>query len=392
MRRRCSRFSPNTNDRLGRLFRARFGATPRLFWAPGRVNLIGDHIDYCGGTVLPMPIQYGTSVAVCLTQTGTVRAISTNFAEPIELRHGPSAELPRGSWGRFVKGAIAVLADEGVAIPGADILVGGDIPGSGLSSSASLTVGLIYALSHSANRPLAPLQLALAAQRVEHEFVGVQCGLMDQAVIALAPNGSALLFDCAGHSFRTIAVDDASVSFVVVDTGRARQLVDSAYNARLSETRAAAAALEVEHRVLANVDLRTFEARRARIHDPTVLRRARHVVTESARVDRAATALETRDWSALGRALSESHASLRDDYEVSCPELDVLADALERQPGCYGARMTGAGFGGSVVALIETARVGSAVAGATAAYQQRFGNAPRAFVAESRGGVRSIDG
>ena len=138
-----------------------------------------------------------------------------------------------------------------MTIDGVDMLVGGNIPGSGLSSSASLTVGLIYALSQAANRPLQPLQLALAAQRVEHEYVGVQCGLMDQAAITLARTGAALLFDCAEHRYTTIAVDDATVRFVVVDTGRARQLVDSAYNARLNETREAAAILGVEAQMLA---------------------------------------------------------------------------------------------------------------------------------------------
>jgi galactokinase len=374
------------------LFRARFDATPRLCWAPGRVNLIGDHVDYCGGTVLPMPIQYGTFVAVRLTDTGTVRAVSTNVQEPIELRCGVPGALPHGSWGRFVEGAIEVLNREGVSIAGADILVGGDIPGSGLSSSASLTVGLIYGLSHAANQPIPPLQIALAAQRVEHEFVGVQCGLMDQAVIALAPRGAALLFDCAGHRHRALAVNDASVRFVVVDTGRARQLVDSAYNARLNETQRAAGALGVEHHALAAVDLASFETHRARIHDQVVQRRARHVVSESARVARAATALESRDWPTLGSVLSESHASLRDDYEVSCPELDVLAAALQSQPGCYGARMTGAGFGGSVVALIETARIESVLRASASEYERRFGKVPRAFIAESHGGVRSIDG
>ena len=142
MRRRCSRFSPSTNDRLGDgCVPRRFGATPRLFWAPGRVNLIGDHIDYCGGAVLPMPIQFGTIVAVRLTRSGAVRAIEHELrrAGRIDVAGRGPQTLPRGSWGRFVKGAIAVLADEGVEIPGADVLVGGDIPGSGLSSSASLT-------------------------------------------------------------------------------------------------------------------------------------------------------------------------------------------------------------------------------------------------------------
>jgi galactokinase len=376
-------------------FRAHFDATaldaaPQVYWAPGRVNLIGDHIDYCGGAVLPMPIQFGTTVAVRLTNSGRVRAISTNVPDVIDLQYGARATLSRGSWGRFVAGALDVLSREGVDINGADVLVGGDIPGSGLSSSASLAIGLIYALATASNRSLAPLQLALAAQRVEHEFVGVQCGLMDQAVIALASPGAALLFDCVDHGHRAIAIDDPTIRFVVVDTGRARQLVDSAYNARMNETRAAAAALGVAH--LARVAPDVFEARKTLIRDGVVQRRAQHVVTESGRVTRAAAALDSRDWFALGRAFSESHASLRDDYEVSCPELDALAHALEAQPGCYGARMTGAGFGGSVVALVDAAQVDSALAAASATYSQRFGVVPRAFVARSLGGVRSIDG
>jgi galactokinase len=375
-----------------REFRARFDGAPQLFWAPGRVNVIGDHVDYCGGPVLPMPIQFGTSIAVRLTDTGLIRAASMNDPEPIELRRSARSALRHGSWGRFVDGAISMLEREGACIAGADILVGGDIPGSGLSSSASLTVGLIYALSHAANRPLAPLQLALAAQRVEHEFVGLQCGLMDQAVIALAQPGAALLFDCSDHRHRSIALNDAAVRFVVVDTGRARQLVDSAYNARFAETRAAAGSLGVEHRLLATVDIGDFESRYTRIPDPVVQRRARHVVSEAARVVQAAAALEVRDWPVLGRALSQSHASLRDDYEVSCPELDALAEALERQPGCYGARMTGAGFGGSVVALVDAAHVDSVLSAASETYRQRFGSTPHAFVAESLGGVRSVDG
>jgi len=375
-----------------REFRARFDGAPQLFWAPGRVNLIGDHIDYCGGPVLPMPIQFGTSVAVRLTDSGLVRAKSMNDSEPIEFRIGAPVALPHGSWGRFVEGATSVLAHEGVRIGGADILVGGDIPGSGLSSSASLTVGLIYAFSHAANRPLAPLQLALSAQRVEHEFVGVQCGLMDQAVIALAQPGAALLFDCSNHRHRPIVLNDTAVRIVVVDTGRARQLVDSAYNARFAETRAAAGSLGVEHRLFATLDVGEFESRCTRILDPVVQRRARHVVSESARVARVAAALEARDWPMLGRALSQSHASLRDDYEVSCTELDALAEALESQLGCYGARMTGAGFGGSVVALVDAECVDSVLGSASATYRQRFGSTPRAFVADSLGGVRSVDG
>src|SRR5262245_2656441 len=180
-------------------FRDHFGATPSVFWAPGRVSLLGDHVDYCGGAVLPMPIQFGTSVAVRLRKDGRVRACSANEPARIDCRVAELADLPVGHWGQFVRGAIAVLADVGIDSKGADVLVDGDIPGSGLSSSASLTVALIYAFSRLAGASLPALPLALLAQRVEHEYVGVQCGLMDQAVIALAAPDSALWFDCVDH-------------------------------------------------------------------------------------------------------------------------------------------------------------------------------------------------
>lgn len=373
-------------------FFARYAATPQVFWAPGRVNLIGDHIDYCGGTVLPMPIQFGTTVAVRLNDDARVRGSSLNFPEVIDVARTNVSTLPVGSWGRFLCGALAVLADLGIDIPGVDVMVAGDIPGSGLSSSASLSVGLLYALTNVAGCPLPPLQLALAAQRVEHEYIGVQCGLMDQAVIVLAEPGSALLFDCYEHRYRSIAFDDATVQVVVVDTGRVRQLIHSAYNTRLDETRSAAESLGVSAAALARVDPQVFQSREHEIIDSVVRGRARHVVSEAARVAEAAAALESHQWAALGSVLSRSHQSLREDYEVSCSELDVLAMSLTAQTGCYGARMTGAGFGGSVVALFDADAAEAAMARATETYASRFGITPRWFVARSLGGVRSLDG
>ncbi len=373
-------------------FASRFGDTPQVFWAPGRVNLIGDHIDYCGGTVLPMSIQFGTTIGVRVTHDGRIQCISDNApTEPLEMRSGTPRPFPPGSWGRFVSGSIAVLAERSIAVDGANLYLHGDIPGSGLSSSASLTVGLLFALAHLARRPLPPLDLALAAQRVEHEHVGVQCGLMDQAAVTLSRPGAALLFDCSDHRHRSIPLDSSEVEVLVADTRRARQLVHSQYNARLAETRAAASLLSVEHAALARVPLARFRDRENAIRDPVIHRRARHVVTEAARVFEAAAALERRDWHALGRALNDSHASLRDDYEVSCPELDVLAGALESQPGCYGARMTGAGFGGNVVALFDAHRGADAMPNVAREYRARFGVEPTWFVAQSLGGVRRLD-
>src|SRR5262245_244959 len=330
-------------------FRREFGAAPQLSWVPGRVNLIGDHVDYCGGAVLPMPIQFGTTIAVRATSSKRVRCISTNRPEePVEVRcDAAPTELPAGTWGRFVAGAIAELADAGIRVAGADVVVAGDIPGSGLSSSASLSVALLFALARCAGRTLEPIELALAAQRIEHRHVGVQCGLMDQAAVVLAPAGGALWFDCFDRRHRSVSIDD-TIEVLVVDTRRERHLVDSQYNARLRETARAAEQLGTERARLGRLAARDFATNVAAIDDPVVAKRARHVVSESARVAATIDALADRDWKRAGELLDSSHASLRDDFEVSCAELDELAALLRGEAECYGARMTGAGFGRTV--------------------------------------------
>jgi galactokinase len=374
-------------------FRREFGAAPQLSWVPGRVNLIGDHVDYCGGAVLPMPIQFGTTIAVRPTSSGRVRCISTNRPdEPIEVCcDAASTALPAGSWGRFVAGAVAELADDGIRVAGADVVVGGDIPGSGLSSSASLSVALLFALARSAGRTLEPMELALAAQRIEHRHVGVQCGLMDQAAVVLAPAGGALWFDCFDRRHRAVSIDD-TIEVLVADTRRERHLVDSQYNARLRETGRAAEQLGSDRTRLGRFAPRDLAAYAAAIDDPVVAKRARHVVSESARVAATIDAFADRDWKRAGELLDVSHASLRDDFEVSCAELDELAALLRAEADCYGARMTGAGFGGNVVALFNAGRGRAALEAIADRYAARFGRRPTGFVARSLGGVRSLDG
>jgi galactokinase len=321
-----------------------------------------------------------------------VRCVSTNRPDdPIEVQRDSATELPPGSWGRFVAGAIGELSRAGVRISGADLVVAGDIPGSGLSSSASLSVALLYALARSAGRSLAPIELALAAQRIEHRYVGVQCGLMDQAAVVLAQPGSALWFDCLELRHRPIPIDDG-VDVLVVDTRRERTLVDSQYNARLQETARAAERLGTERARLGRIDPKDFRAAADSIDDAIVAKRARHVVNEGARVAAAVDAIADNDWRRVGELLDASHASLRDDFEVSCAELDELAALLRGETGCYGARMTGAGFGGNVVALFSRDRGTAALASISDRYAARFGRAPTGFVARSLGGVRPLDG
>lgn len=370
---------------LERAFLVRYGTAPRRYWAPGRVNLIGDHVDYCGGKVLPMPIQFGTEVAIAPGRAGRVRAASLERDERLDFDAATPPALPPGHWGRFIVGAVAIAAQNGVAF-GHDMLVSGNVPGSGLSSSASLSVALLYALSDSSGRALEGLTLARAAQRIEHAFVGVQCGLMDQAVIALGTRGSALVFDCADQTGAAVTIPPDAPAVLVFDTARERALSASGYNARFEETRRAAAELGVPHERLAHAAARAVAA----ISDPTLRRRAQHVVAEQARVEAAVAAFAGRDWIRLGRLFDASHASLRDDFEVSCAELDLAARLLRAEPACLGARMTGGGFGGSVVALVRPDAVDVVRERVTSTYRRESGLEGRGFVAASCGGVRRL--
>jgi galactokinase len=373
-------------------FRREFGHAGDVSWVPGRVNLIGDHVDYCGGPVLPMSIQFGTTIVTRATASGRIRCLSANLPdEPIEVRCRAAIDLPQGSWGRFVAGAVAELAAAGHALDGADVLVAGDIPGSGLSSSASLSVALLFGLARVAGFAFEPIDLALAAQRIEHRHVGVECGLMDQAAVVLSKPDCALWFDCFDHRYRAIAVDPA-VEVLVVDTRRARRLVDSQYNARLRETTLAAERLGTERAMLARLDADDFAMRSESIDDSVAQRRARHVVGEAGRVAQAVDALAAGDWATVGRLFDASHASLQRDFAVSCDELDALTELLRSEPGCYGARMTGAGFGGNVVALFARGHGAAALVAIAGRYRERFGTTPTGFVARSLGGARALDG
>lgn len=382
-------------SKLRRDFQARYGQNPLIVFAPGRVNLVGDHIDYCGGSVLPMPIEHGTWVAAAPAVGCRVRAHSKNLEYAAEteamsldfIGTEPPCLTPE-HWGRFVVGAMSVAEKAFGETRGLDLLVWGNIPASGLSSSASLSLALLKAIAEVYEAHVTPLELALLAQEIEHDFVGVQCGLMDQAVIALGEPGAALLFDCGARTGRSIALP-AGGEILVADTGIGRTLASSAYNQRRRELAEGARRLGVEDGELAR--WRSSEEDIERLSDPTLISRVRHVDSEQQRVVRAARALDNGDWASFGELLRQSHRSLRDDYEVSCDELDRLAEALDIQDGCYGARMTGAGFGGAVVAAVKPNAVEACRKAALAAVRATSGLEPTVFVARSAGGLRRVE-
>ncbi|MFM1824261.1 MAG: galactokinase [Planctomycetota bacterium] len=314
-------------------FTARFGGVAAaLAWAPGRVNLIGDHVDYAGGTVLPMSLDAGTAVAI-----GPSVEDGDRFASEWAGARDPS-------WTRYAAGVLHELRAHGVAVPPVAVAVAADLAvGAGLSSSASLEVAVARAAIAFTGRTLEPDLLATLCQRAEHAHAGVPCGIMDQWCVAHAAPGEAIRLDCATLAWRPIA-RPAALRIEIVDSGVRHALRDGGYAARRADVDAAARALGVAHLArLPRARWAEIDALPARI-----ARRARHVVRESARAEDAADALAAGDLARFGALLVESHRSLRDDFEVSVAELDAIVDgALAR--GALGARMTGGGFGGSAV-------------------------------------------
>ena len=363
------------------LFAAHFGGTTALrVWSPGRVNLIGEHIDYCGGTVLPMTIDRGIAIVLRANNSGRVRVVSGNAPEAIDVSvqvTAVDALLPE--WGRYVVGVIALLADVGLYLHGADIALQGNLPTGGLSSSAALCVGLATGLQALTGVHLHGGRPALArlCQQVEHQYAGVRCGIMDQAVIALSEVDCALALRCADLTFVHVPAPTGAVSILVMDSGKPRRLADAPYNARQQQVRAAEAVLRERYGAQQACDLKEGRLAEAiTLFDPETGRRVRHVVTEQRRVLTAMRALRERDWHAFGAAMTASHASLKDDFDVSCAELDCLVDSANEADGVFGARLTGAGFGGAAIALVETAALASARSHIATAFLARFGRQP----------------
>lgn len=345
------------NDKLinvaARLFVQWRGTAPAgVAFAPGRVNLIGEHVDYNDGLVLPMPVREGTAVAWAARYDGqiVVRAADQDAGDAFALAAPDRPAIP--AWPSYVRGMVAMLRAEVPGLVGADLLITGNLPqGAGLSSSASLCIAVGRALLAAAGISAPPVVLARAAQAAEHGYAGVACGIMDQMAVAAGVPGQAMLLDCRTLDFSLYPLP-ADWSVVLIDSGIRRGLVDGAYNQRRSQCEAAARTIGVGAlRDAADTQLPMLTAGSAE------QRRAAHVVAEIARVRDATTALQAGDLAAMGAVLRTGHASLRDLFEVSLPAIDDLVDRINLQLGGQGgARLTGAGFGGSIVAIIPRGR------------------------------------
>jgi galactokinase len=339
----------------------------RVYRAPGRVNLMGDHTDYNEGLVLPMAIDREVVAVARPTEDGRVRVRSEGHDGVVDVAADGSDEPAgvRPEWGRLVAGVVAAAAVRGRTSVGVEARLSSTLPeGSGLSSSAAVEVAVALALAEAAEWALAPRDVALLCRAAEHAATGVPSGVMDQLTSVCGVEGAALLIDCRSLEFEPVPLP-AGLAVLAVDSGVSRRLEDTPYAERRAACEAVARRLGVASLRDATLD---------QVRDDPI---ARHVVTENERVEATAAALRAGDPEAAGRSFAESHASLRDDFRVSTPELDVLVEELERA-GAYGARLTGAGFGGSVVAICADGRA-ERVAGATASYARRTGRVATAI-------------
>lgn len=340
-------------ERATAAYIAAFGEKPhRVAYAPGRVNLIGEHTDYNDGFVLPCAIDRGTAVAIGDAADAMISVTSADYGEGDSFDPGPVFQAAPG-WRTHVRAIAAVFRARGIAIGGARIAIAGDVPqGAGLSSSASLGVALAAAFDRQG--ALDRTTLALIAQAAENDFVGCACGNMDQLIAAHGQANAALLIDCRSLATNPVPLPD-DMAVLIVHSGITRGLVDSAYNERRAACEAVAAQLGVA--ALRDIGLPALQAAEPAL-DPLAFRRARHVVSENARTLAMAAALTASDWPIIAALMAASHASMRDDFEITLPEIDQLVATLAAAAGGIGgARMTGGGFGGCVVALTHIDRI-----------------------------------
>jgi galactokinase len=367
-------------DTVSAAHHAQFGrAAEVMARAPGRVNLIGEHVDYHEGHVLPIALSQATYVAVAPRSDRRAVVFSEFMGQLTEwdLDAPDAAALP--PWARYIAGVAHLLTRREARLPGFDAYVASDVPvGAGLSSSAALSVAAVLALANLAGEPLESNETIDCARHAENEYAGVPCGIMDQSASLLARAGHALLLDCRTRQVEHVPIDATTVGFVLVDSGIRHDLADGAYGGRVRESQDALAyfrRLDPEIRTLRDVSSATVRAHLQQLEPSTGLR-ALHVAAECERTIAAADALRSGTPQALGKLVSDSHASLRDNYEVSCREVDRLVTQLSRVPGVLGARLTGGGFGGGVLVITAGGAesdvlrmMGSLAVGAAGRYQ-----------------------
>jgi galactokinase len=377
-------------------FHKLYGRPPRwIAAAPGRVNIIGEHIDYNDGFVLPMAIEYFSVMAADRPLDGrnVITLRSTLEAEVATIDLSLPVGLGTPKWGNYPRGVVAGFQALGIQPGGLDVVLHSTVPlGSGLSSSAALEVCTATLLEAVTGITLDPVEKALLCQKAEHDFAGVPCGIMDQFISALGREGHLLLLDCRTRKTEIVPMHDPSVALLIINTNVKHELSGGEYAERRSQCEEAASNLGVES--LRDVTAGQLEAGKDKMSE-TVYRRARHVIGEIGRTVHAAQYVRQSDWPAMGHLMYASHAALRDDYEVICQELDVIveiAEAIGDQGGVYGCRMTGGGFGGCCVALVKASAVEAITKNIAADYKVRTGIDAAIFASRPAAGAKIIKG
>jgi galactokinase len=376
------------------MFGERLGTVTRVFRAPGRVNLIGEHTDYNDGFVLPAAIGFSTWIAAAKRDDRVLQAYSDGFDEKISWSLDALSGPPQRHWSDYIRGVAGALEGAGHRLAGANLFIHGEVPlGAGLSSSASLEVATALALTSISGIALPRLELAKLCQSAEHEYVGTRCGIMDQFVVSFGSAGHALKLDCRSLEYELLAVPE-NLSLVLCNSMVRHELAAGEYNRRRADCETGVRLLQrylPEVRALRDVTRGDLE-RYKHLLPGTVYRRCRHVVTENQRVLAAAEALQAQDAKRFGHLMYLSHASMRDDYQVSCKELDLLVDLAASSTGVYGARMTGGGFGGCTVNLVRADRASAFKAHIAQAYRERAGITPDIYICDPAQGAEAWTG
>ena len=368
----------------------------RMFFSPGRVNLIGEHTDYNGGHVFPCALSFGTYGAIALRDDNMVRMYSENFEDKgvISFSINNLKNEEKDDWANYPKGVIHVLRQHGYDVKqGFDMVVYGNIPnGAGLSSSASLELLMAVMMNEIHKFNIDRVELVKYCQEAENKFIGVNCGIMDQFAIGMGCDGSAILLDCNTLDYKYTTVDLKDEVVVIANTNKRRGLADSKYNERRSECEEALKELQSELNIktLGELTEEEFEANKHLIKDEIRVKRARHAVYENQRTLKAVKALENNDIATFGKLMNQSHESLRDDYEVTGKELDTLVDLARKHEATIGSRMTGAGFGGCTVSIVNKDMVDDFIKTVGQKYKEIIGYDADFYVATIGAGTREI--
>jgi galactokinase len=373
-------------------FRAKFGVNPRVYRAPGRVNLIGEHTDYNEGFVMPVAVGFYCWVAISPREDQKLVICSDGFPDAAEVELNSSEIRPRRRWSDYPVGVALQLKQSGFPLRGANMLIHGEVPmGAGLSSSAAIEVATALALAGESGHSPDRVQLAQLCQKAENEFVGARCGIMDQFISLHGRKNHALLLDCRSLHFELVAIPEC-VRLVICNTMVKHDLASGEYNQRRAQCEEAVQRLAKVLpgiRSLRDVTLEQLERHRGSLSE-IIYKRVLHVVTENARVLDAAEALRTGDVERVGKRMVESHGSLRDLYEVSCAELDMMVDQASRQEGVYGARMTGGGFGGSTINLVKARFADPFAENVARGYEKETGIVPQIHICEPAEGAALV--